>query len=132
MRLLLCVIACAFAVIPFQGAAADHTMDWYTIDGGGGVSIGGGHVCVGTFGQPDANEVTMAGSAFQLDGGFWLSGTPTCPGDVNGDGFVNSNDIISLLAMWGWCGNCPQDLDGDGSVGANDLVILLASWGPCS
>ena len=51
------------------------------------------------------------------------------PGDVNGDGVVNFNDVLALLAAWGPCeGDCPEDLDGDGVVGFADLLIILAHW----
>jgi hypothetical protein len=50
------------------------------------------------------------------------------PGDVNGDGFVNTTDLLELLASWGTCGGCPADLNGDGFVNTADLLILLANW----
>ena len=59
-------------------------------------------------------------------------GAEDCPGDINGDGFVNISDFILLLAAWGPCdGDCPADLDGDGQVGILDLLELLHAFGPC-
>jgi hypothetical protein len=52
--------------------------------------------------------------------------------DLNGDGVVNTPDLLALLAAWGPCPDppeCPADLDGDGVVGTADLLILLAHWG---
>jgi len=53
-------------------------------------------------------------------------------GDINGDGLVNTEDLLSLLAAWGSCPDpptdCPADLDDDGEVGTSDLLILLANW----
>jgi hypothetical protein len=56
-----------------------------------------------------------------------------CPGDVNGDGVVNTSDLLALLAAWGDCPDppeeCPADFDGDGDVDTSDLLTLLANWG---
>ncbi len=49
--------------------AADYTIDWHTIDGGGGTSTGGVYSVSGTIGQPDAGA--MSGGGFTLQGGFW-------------------------------------------------------------
>ena len=50
-------------------AAAQYSIDWFTIDGGGGTSTGGVYSVTGTIGQPDA--VAMSGGNFVLQGGFW-------------------------------------------------------------
>ena len=49
--------------------AADYSLDWQTIDGGGGTSTGGVYSVTGTIGQPDAG--TMSGGNYTLAGGFW-------------------------------------------------------------
>lgn len=49
--------------------AQSCTLDWSTIDGGGGTSTGGVYAVSGTIGQPDAG--TMNGGGFSLTGGFW-------------------------------------------------------------
>jgi serine protease AprX len=55
------------------------------------------------------------------------------PGDVNGDGAVDINDLLQLLAAWGDCpdppADCPEDLNDDGVVDIFDLLELLANWG---
>ena len=45
-------------------------VDWFSIDGGGGVSTGGVYSVGGTIGQPDAGEA-MIGGNYSLVGGFW-------------------------------------------------------------
>lgn len=51
------------------GSAQSYSIDWYTIDGGGGTSTGGVYSVSATIGQPDAG--TMSGGNFTLVGGFW-------------------------------------------------------------
>src|SRR5215471_13852030 len=69
MRIVILKAAC---LLVLSGAAADaqtYSIDWFTIDGGGGTSTGGVYSVSGTIGQPDAGR--MSGGNFTLDGGFW-------------------------------------------------------------
>jgi hypothetical protein len=50
--------------------AQQYSIDWATIDGGGGTSTGGGYSVSGTIGQPDAG-VTMTNVQYAVTGGFW-------------------------------------------------------------
>ena len=50
-------------------AFAQYSIDWWTVDGGGGTSTGGVYTVSGTVGQPDAGQ--MSGGNFTLEGGFW-------------------------------------------------------------
>tara|TARA_Y100000589_G_C27164087_1_gene634036 strand:+ start:685 stop:2205 length:1521 start_codon:yes stop_codon:yes gene_type:complete len=47
------------------------------------------------------------------------------PGDINGDGTVNVDDLLQLLAEYGVCTGCPSDLDGDLDTDVDDLLELL-------
>ena len=49
--------------------AQSYSIDWFTIDGGGGTSTGGVYSASGTIGQPDAG--VASGGNFSLGGGFW-------------------------------------------------------------
>jgi hypothetical protein len=49
--------------------ALNYEITWFTIDGGGGDSEGGGYSLSGTIGQPDAGVLT--GGGYTLNGGFW-------------------------------------------------------------
>ena len=52
------------------------------------------------------------------------------PGDFDGDGDVDFEDLITLLSSFGPCGTpCPTDLDGDGAVTFQDVIQLLSVWG---
>ncbi len=54
------------------------------------------------------------------------------PGDLNGDGFVNSADLDIVRAAWGQSvsgGSADGDPNGDGVVNSADLDIVRANWG---
>ena len=61
------------AVLLFVAAASSqaqsYSIDWHTVDGGGGTSTGGAYSISGTIGQPDAGVVS--GGIYSLAGGFW-------------------------------------------------------------
>lgn len=62
--------------------AAQYSIPWHTIDGGGGTSTGGVFTVSGTIGQPDARGPLTNGQ-FSVTGGFWamptLVQTPDAP-----------------------------------------------------
>lgn len=49
--------------------AESYSIDWFTIDGGGGTRTGGVYSVSGTIGQPDSAK--MSGGNYAIDGGFW-------------------------------------------------------------
>ena len=59
-----------FGCLAVATNAQPFAIDWFTIDGGGGVSSGGAFTLSGTIGQWDAGP-TMLGGNFALTGGFW-------------------------------------------------------------
>jgi len=87
------------------------------------------------------DETLFIGGAFQIVGtaapsrhvAAWVEcPTPSIPGDLNGDGVVNAQDLAILLSFWGSCadcGDCIADLNGDCVVNAQDLAELLSYWG---
>ena len=54
--------------------AQSYSIDWFTIDGGGGTSTGGVYSVSGTIGQPDAGAAS--GGSYSLIGGFWGAAIP--------------------------------------------------------
>ena len=67
-----CLIALgllASALCP-PAAAQTYSIDWFTIDGGGGTSTGGVYSVSGTIGQPDAGGPLTNGQ-YSVTGGFW-------------------------------------------------------------
>jgi hypothetical protein len=129
------VTACAVTV------QADWTLDWHTIDGGGGRSAGGAFELTGTIGQPDAST-PLAGGPYQLTGGFWVSdAAASTAGDMNCDGVVTFQDInpfvlyLSNLGAWQvlhpGCPPANGDINGDGQFPSfgdiNPFVALLSA-----
>jgi hypothetical protein len=51
-----------------------------------------------------------------------------CPADFDGDGDVDTADLLFLLGAWG---TPDGDVDGDGDTDTADLLALLAAWGEC-
>jgi hypothetical protein len=51
-----------------------------------------------------------------------------CPADFDGDGDVDTADLLYLLGAWG---TPDGDVDGDGDTDTADLLALLAAWGEC-
>jgi hypothetical protein len=64
----LCLIVAS--VIAAEPEAPDAlTMSWWTVDSGGGGSVGGPYLLGGTIGQADAQ--TSSGGVYTVIGGFW-------------------------------------------------------------
>jgi hypothetical protein len=115
--------------------ADDINLDWWTIDGGGGMfSTGGGLELSGTVGQPDAGAALIGGS-LELVGGFWsaVAGEDEfCFGDLDGDNAIGLADLAQLLGQYGETSGMTYedgDLDGDGDVDLADLAALLGVYG---
>lgn len=73
------LLGLAFLLAPFAANAQPYSINWFTIDGGGGTSTGGVYSVNGTIGQPDARG-RMAGGNFGLTGGFWALYALQTPG----------------------------------------------------
>ena len=59
-------------------------------------------------------------------------GSSFCQADLNGNGEVDIDDLLSFIGAWGPCdAPCPADFDGNGEIGIDDLLILISAWGPC-
>lgn len=80
-------------------------------------------------GVPDLCDVISAFSA-DLNGNF-VPDECECSGDVDGNGRVDVDDIIDVIAAWGSVGDNPADVNNDDVVGAADLAIVLAGYGGC-
>ncbi len=61
--------ACLDAGAPSTARAQAYTVDWSSLDAGGGFSAGGGFAITSTVGQPDMGAASN--DAFSINGGFW-------------------------------------------------------------
>jgi hypothetical protein len=110
-------LASAFG-LTVSAFAQTYSIDWHTIDGGGGTSTGGVYSVSGTIGQPDAGG-PMTNGQYSVTGGFWalptaiqVTGAPTLtivpatPGNAtiswtpNTPGFVLQETWVLAPANW--------------------------------
>lgn len=113
-------------------AQAQPSIEWYSIDSGGGASSGGGFELTGTIGQHDAG--TLSGGAFSLIGGFWAGvSANACPADLDDgsgsgspDGAVTIDDLLFFLIAFE-AGSPFVDLDNDGdpAAGTPDGAVTI-------
>ena len=61
--------ACWLCLAAVTRSQTHYAMNWFTTDGGGGTSAGGGFTLHGTIGQPDAGKLNVG--PYTLHGGFW-------------------------------------------------------------
>ncbi|MDG2422544.1 MAG: hypothetical protein P8M22_01055 [Phycisphaerales bacterium] len=54
-----------------------------------------------------------------------------CAADFNNDGWVNGQDLTTLLGDWGQAESI-ADINCDGNVNGLDLSVLLGYWGACN
>lgn len=66
-------------------------------------------------------------------GGNNINASCTPAGDADGDGHVNTDDLIIIITSWGPCPipptPCQGDLTGDDLVNTDDLLLVIGSWG---
>ncbi len=114
--------------------ATEFSIDWYTVDGGGGYSSGPFFELEGTIGQPDTGP--LINNAFELYGGFWNVCMPKVSpctthrdcADLDGNGIRDNaclfwscdagvcvETAIVFADMGGQFGECPVDGTADGN-----------------
>lgn len=67
-QLISLVLLLALLPLLLASATAAYDLSWWSVDGGGGKSTGGGYTLQGAVGQPDAGQ--MRGGNFSLSGGY--------------------------------------------------------------
>ncbi|MBG83383.1 MAG: hypothetical protein CMJ40_02420 [Phycisphaerae bacterium] len=67
--------------------------------------------------------------ALALNGGIVANAElETIPCDVTGDGVIDTNDVLAVLADWGPCTGCSSDTNDDDIVDVNDVLDVLGCW----
>ena len=131
MKKMISMLAVSLSLtLPIASAGSLYSIDWHTIDGGGGTSAGGTYELSGTIGQHDAGPAAaMSGGTFELVGGFWPATLIChCPGDMNGDGLLDGRDVQKFIeCLTASPGNCScADVDRASGVNLDDIVDFVA------
>jgi hypothetical protein len=63
-----------------SGFAQTYSIDWFSINSGGGTSSGGTFAVNATVGQPAATSQALTGGNFSVMGGFWSLFAVQTPG----------------------------------------------------
>jgi trimeric autotransporter adhesin len=108
-------------------------------------AVGGGVAdqtvfCALPFDDGSGEALFIGGSFTNVDGlpaagVARYNGCPTqgVPGDTNGDGVVDVDDLVAVILGWGACpvppADCPADVNGSGEVDVDDLVMVILNWG---
>jgi len=119
--------ACLLA--PTLQAGPQYSIDWYTIDGGGGTSSGGDYTVSGTIGQHDAAPAS-AGGDYALTGGFWagLGAGPCNAADLAEPfGLLDLADISAFVGAF-TAMDPLADLDGDGLFDLTDVSMFVGAF----
>jgi hypothetical protein len=100
------------------GAMAQYSIDWFTVDGGGGTSTGGVYSVSGTIGQPDASPQTLQGGPYSVTGGFWSLYAVQMPGAPRLSIFRTSTNTV--VVAW--------PAPADGWVLQQNLNLGTTNW----
>ncbi|MFZ4575785.1 MAG: hypothetical protein ACOYN0_15430 [Phycisphaerales bacterium] len=111
------------------------SIDWSTIDCGGGTVAAGRWELSGTIGQPDA-ALPVSADEWTLSGGFWGVKSITYPcrwyrdncfGDYNDDGGIDSDDVIGFFNAWDAAEPC-ADVDRSRGIDSDDVIEFFGLW----
>jgi len=108
---------CYLVLLPVH-AQTNYTIDWFTVDGGGGTSTGGVYTVSGTVGQPDAGG-PMTNGQYSVTGGFWALPTAV---QVIGAPVLSIASAAPGQATISWSPNTP------GYVLQETWVLSPANW----
>jgi probable HAF family extracellular repeat protein len=82
----------------------------------------------------DGNTIVGSGTRNGNTEGFIANlASQSVPGDANGDGSVDVDDLIAVILGWGPCpkppADCPSDVNDSGTVDVDDLIMVILNWG---
>jgi hypothetical protein len=131
------IAATATIILPSYALAQEvFSVDWHTVDCGGGSSDGLEFSLVATIAQPDAGDMTGPPSVepFSLAGGFWtlpnsVGCYPNCDNSTSAP-ILNSNDFQCFLNRFA-AGDAYANCDGSTTppmLNANDFECFLNAF----
>ncbi len=137
MRIRNLIASAVTLILPGQALAQEEfSLDWHTIDCGGGSSNGDEFVILATIGQPDAGTMMGPESAdsFSLAGGFWalvnsVGCYANCDGST-GSATLTANDFQCFLNAFA-AGDSYANCDNSTSqpvLTANDFQCFLNAF----
>lgn len=97
------LLSAGVALFATGALAQSYSIDWHTIDGGGGTSTGGGYSLSGTIAQTDAG--TMSGGGYTLEGGFWSIDATITPAETIFDNTGGSDNGYEAATTNTWLAN---------------------------
>jgi hypothetical protein len=111
------------ALVVSASQAQNFSVNWSTLDGGGGTSTGGVYTVSGTIGQPDAGG--MSGGTYTLEGGFWgLVAAVQTPGAPY---LWVMRTTTNTVCVWWTVSNASWQLQA-----TTNLVVGGSAWSGCS
>jgi hypothetical protein len=123
------MIAVSFALLLAFSAFTQYSIDWHTIDGGGGISTGGVYSVSGTIGQHDAGG-PMTGGNYSVVGGFWSLYAVQTPGAPALRIFLTGTN--TAIVAWpapstGWTLQSNTNLVSTNWVNVTNAIAVVAS-----
>lgn len=95
------------------------------------------HLTIGNFYSDEETSVSVAvegplpfpGAYYFVDEVSVIPDVPASPGDLDGNGVIDINDLLEILADLGCLGlDCEGDLNGDGIVNMLDVLMFLGLY----
>lgn len=119
----------AAVLLAASSAHAQFSIDWFSIDGGGGQMTGETFSLVGTIAQADADRA--GGAAFDEQGGFMGGVGAACRADFDQNGLIEPADISLLVNRWFGSlqqGTLEADVDTNEIMEPADVSLFVQIW----
>lgn len=115
----------AYALEDFVGRTYEEAVAMYA------GSAGGAGVDLAVTGLEAISYVRIcndaAGQTVEIDA--LADVAPVVPGDANGDGAVDADDLVAVIVQWGLIGpGTTADFDGNAVVNVDDLLVVILNW----